>query len=180
VKRTALLVMAFAAVLVWTTGALAREGKKDKAEGKAGKGEVVEGTLTEATVAGETVTWKVTAADGTTKELPMATNVVVTYSEKNGQNRAMQIQVAGKKTPEAKGNRLVATGTLKSVAVAGKKVTVTVTVDGADKDFLLTANVNVACREKAGATQATSVSPAGGGGGKKKDKGGDAPAPANL
>jgi len=177
VKRTVLLAIAFAAALAWTTGALAREGgKKDKPAGKGRRGQVVTGTLAEATVAGDTVTWKVTADDGTTKELPMATNVVVTYGEKNGQNRVMQIRVAGKKTPEAKGKRLVAQGTLKSVTVAGNKATVTVTVDGADKDFLLAAKVKIACREKAGVTQAMSIGSAGGRKGKGKKKGGDAPA----
>jgi len=184
VKTRVWVVVALAAAVAWSGLALAREKKERK-----GKMAAVLGTLNEGAMAGETVTWKITAEDGTDKELPMATNVVVMYSEKNGQNRAMQIRVAGKKVPEAKGKRLVAQGTLKAVAVAGKKATVTVTVDAADKDFALPTKVKIMAREKAdGTTQAMAIGPGGGrkkGGGdqpaegkkkRKKKKGEDAPA----
>jgi len=170
VKTRVWVVVALAAAVAWSGLALAGEKKERKGRGKMA---AVLGTLNEGAVAGETVTWKIAAEDGTDKELPMATNVVVIYSEKNGQNRVMQIRVAGKKAPEAKGKRLVAQGTLKAVAVAGRKATVTVTVDAADKDFILPVKVKIMAREKAdGTTQAMLIGP---GGGRKKAEG-DQPA----
>lgn len=143
--------------------AFARE-KKERAKG--GKAETVAGTFVSAAVEGETCTWKITAEDGTEKSLPMATNVVVMYSEKNGKNRAMQIRVAGKKTPEAKGKRLVAAGTLTGAAAAGRAVTVTVKVEDKDVEFMLPKKVKLMVR----GDKALGIGPASGGGRKKKEE----------
>ena len=170
-KTKALAVVALAIVVAWGTRGLAQEKKKGKGRGKA---EQVAGTLTEAAVAGETVTWKITAEDGTEQALAMATNVVVMYAERNGQNRVMQIRVAGKKVPEAKGKRLVAQGTLKAVAIEGRMATVTVTVGAEDKAFQLPKKVRLMAREKADGTKAAiGIGP---GGGRRKKGEGDQPA----
>jgi hypothetical protein len=173
VKTNVWSVVALALAVALGTCALAGEKKERKERPKP---QTTAGTLTGGAVAGETVTWKVAAEDGAAKEVPMATNVVVIYSDKNGQSRAQMIRVAGKKTPAAKGNRLVATGTLKAVAVEGRKATVTVTVEGEDKEFALGTKVKIMAREKNdGTVQAMMLSAAGGGGRKKKDAG-DQPA----
>ena len=182
-KTRALLVTALAVAVAWGSGALAGEKKERKGKGKA---QQVVGTLNEATVADSTVTWKITAEDGTNKEFPMPTNVVVMYMERGGQNRAMQIRVAGKKVPEAKGKRLVAQGTLKAVGIEGNKVTVTVTVENEDKPFMLAKKVSITAREKGdGSTAAVAIAPAPrkkkgegdqpGEGKKKRKKGEEAP-----
>ena len=151
------------AVAVACGTAFARE-KKEGAKG-GGKMETVAGTFVSAAVEGETCTWKITAEDGTEKALPMATNVVVMYMEKGEQKRAMQIRVAGKKAPEAKGNRLVATGTLTGATAAGRGVTVTVKVEDKDVEFMLPKKVTLMVR----GDKALGIAPASGGGKKKKD-----------
>ncbi len=163
-NRTALLTLVLAAAFACTSAVMAQDAEKKR---KGGKGQTIAGTLNAAPVAGDTVTWNVTGEDGAAKDLPMTGEVVVMYGEKNGQNRAMQIRIKGKKVPEAKGKRLVATGTIKAVAVAGKQATVTLTTADGDKDFVLPTKVKVMCRDKGGVLQALGIGP--GGGRRKKD-----------
>ena len=165
-KARALMAVALALSVAWASSALAQQKKERKGRSK---GQTIAGTLNEAAVAGDTVTWKITAEDGMDKELPMSTNIVVLYTEKGGQTRLTLIRVAGKKAPEAKGGRQVAQGTLSAVAADGNKFTVTVDVDGEKKAFSLTKRVRIMAREKAGATEALGIAP--GGGRKKKGDG---------
>ena len=153
-----MMVVALAAAVAWSGAALARDAeKKKKADGK---GATVTGTLTGATVTDDTVTWKVTGEDGAAQELPMASNVVAMYSDKNGVNHAMMIRVAGKKAPEAKGNRQVASGTIPKdggVTIAGDQATIKI----GDTSVVLPTAVKVMVRDKDGTKQAIMIGPAG-------------------
>lgn len=162
-----MMLLALAAVVAWSGAALARDAEKKKKK-DGGKGETVTGTLTEAKVDGETVTWKVkVTGEDDPQELPMSTNVVAMYGEKDGVNRVMMIRVAGKKTPESKGKRLVAAGTLTKVEIADNLATITI---GETKVVLPTA-VKVMVREKGGTKQALMIGPAGKDRGERKPKG---------
>ncbi|NQT52238.1 hypothetical protein HQ576_09325 [bacterium] len=160
------------AALVALLAMPALAGEKGEKKG-GGKGEKVTGQFVSAALEGGQITWKITAEDGAEKAYTMASEVVVMYSERNGVNRAMGIGAKGKKVREAKGNRLVATGTFVSAAAEGNKVNVAVTVDGAEKTFVLGTKLTVLARERKGQTTAMRIMSAGGG----KKKGDDADKP---
>lgn len=186
------LILALVIGLAMTASAFAGE-KGERKKGR-GKGEKVNGQFVSATLEGGTITWKITAEDGTEKSYDMPSEVVVLYVERGGQNRAMGIGPKGKKVPEAKGKRLVAVGTFVKAAAEGNKVNVTVSVDGEEKAFVLSSKLIVLTRERRGQTVVMRIMNARKGGKRKKDdagadkpkkkgrrkkKGGDA-APPNI
>jgi len=108
------------------------------AGGKREKPEDANGKFVSAALAAETIQWKLAMeADGVEKTFDMAADVCVTYTEKNGQKRASSIAPPGKKAPEAKGNRLVASGKFVKAEFQGKQVAVTVKVADQEQVFLI-------------------------------------------
>jgi len=170
--RNAAWALALAAVVALASTATAREkGAKDKKAGKGG-GTKVEGALTAAAVAGDEITWTVSAADGE-KTFSMAATVVVMVAEKNGQKQARMIRAAGKKDPKAKGNMTIVKGTFVSLAVQGNAATLTVKTDDGDQALPMGTKVAVSARERKGKTIAQAITVSAGkgkGGGKGKKK----------
>ena len=173
--RKSLAVLGVALALALASDAFAG-GKREKPERvPPTKGT---GLFVSATVAGDVSTWKLTMEgdEPGEKTFELTTNVVVTYTEKNGVNMARQLRRAGKKAPEPKGKMLVATGTLVKAEAQDNKVAVTLKVGDAEQQFLMTKKMTVTYRAADNKNVALGFASAGGGrkgeGGGKKGEGG--------
>ena len=94
--------------------------RKEKGDAKEASG-----TFVSATVDGATVKWKLAVDMEGEKVYEMPAQVAVLYVERNGQKVAHLIHTPGKRAQEAKGNRLIAQGTVVKAEVQGNKVALT-------------------------------------------------------
>jgi hypothetical protein len=130
--------------------------KREKAKQEEGIGKFVSATLD-----AEKIAWKLSMeADGVEKTFDMAADVTVIYTEKNGQKHASSIAPTGKKAPEAKGTRLVATGKFVKAEFQGKQVAVTVKVADAEQVFLMPQRLGVRYTQQADKLVASRISTA--------------------
>ena len=162
------------AALAMAGSALAQEPGAKKKRGR-GKGTREAGTFVSATADAGTITWKLTAKDGTEKIYTMPDEVIVDlYDDTNGNDTAMLKNIVkntargigpkGKREPKAKGNMKLCVGRFLKAEDAGKSFTmivkgIIVTADAAaageaaEQTFTMSKKLVVMTREQRGETR---------------------------
>ena len=127
-------------------------GRKEQAAPKSGTGVFISATLKEGAAAFEV---KMALDNEGEKVFELPAQVVVTYIEKNDKKTVRTIRVAGgKQAPEAKGNGLIAQGTLVKVEVQGAVVALTLKSGegeaAGEQQFTMSSRLRLGYRDAAG------------------------------
>ena len=170
-RRWTALVGLVAALAMAGSAVAGEPGAKKKGRGKGTK---ETGTFVSAAVDAETITWKLTAEDGTEKTYTMPAEVIVMFAERNEKKIARGIGPKGKKEPKVKGKAKLCIGTfLGKAESAGNRFTMTVngkilTADAADAGeaadhiFTMSTKLVVMTRERRGETMVMRITAARG------------------
>lgn len=98
------------------------------------------------------------------KVLELPARLAIAYVEKNGQKHARLVRVPGRREPAAKGNALIAQGTLVKAELLGARVTLTLKSGegdaAAEERYLMPSRLAIAYRDEGGKLIVHSLGPA--------------------
>ena len=173
-RWTALVGLVAALAMAGSAVAGARGDKKkgDRPKPTKETGTFVSATV-DATAEPKTITWKLTAEDGTEKTYTMPAEVIVMFGERNENKIARGIAPKGKKEPKVKGKMKLCVGEFLKADDAGKRFTmivkgVIVTADAAaagdaaEQTLTMPKKLVVMTRERRGETMVMRITAARG------------------